>query len=155
MVHKLIMSRAGWAFDRFMVRWTGWSPLSAVFARAAGIKNESRNLALVTRGRKSGKRCMVALSYFEIDGKMLIVGSAGGAPEDPHWVRNLRADPRATVYIARKPRRIVARIAGGSERQAIWDKLSVPVPTYAVYQAAVAREIPLVILEPAQTTTPR
>ena len=150
MLHKLIMSRAAWAFDRIMVRWAGWSPLSAVFARAAGIKNESRNLALVTRGRKSGRRRMVALSYFEIDGHMLVVGSAGGAPQDPQWVRNLRADPNATIYIARKPSRIIARIAAGAERQAIWDKLSVQVPTYAGYQADVAREIPLVILEPSQ-----
>lgn len=50
-------------------------------------------------------------------------------------------------YIARKPRRITARIAAGAERQAIWDKLSVQVPTYAGYQVGVVREIPLVILE--------
>jgi len=143
------MSPAGWAFDRFMVRWAGWSPLSAVFARQAGIKNESRTLALVVKGRKSGKKRSVALAWFEIGGHLLVVGSAGGAPEDPQWVRNLRADPNAIIYIARKPRRVTARIAEGTERQAIWDILSVQVPTYAGYQAGVAREIPLVILEPA------
>jgi deazaflavin-dependent oxidoreductase (nitroreductase family) len=147
MLHKLIMSPAGWAFDRFMVRWTGWSPLSALFARAAGIKNESRNLALVTKGRTSGKKRTVALSYFEIDGHMLVVGSAGGAPQDPQWVRNLRADPSATIYVARKPRRVTARIADGAEREAIWRTLSAQVPTYAAYQAAVTRQIPLVILD--------
>ena len=149
MLAKLIMSPAGWAFDRFMVRRAGWSPLSAVFAWQAGIKNESRNLALVTRGRKSGKKRTVALSYFEIGGHMLIVGSAGGAPQEPQWVRNLRADPHATIYIARKPRRITARIAEGAERQAIWARLSVQVPTYAQYQIDAGREIPLVILEPS------
>ena len=132
MLQKLIMSRAGWAFDRLMVRRAGWSPLSAVFAWQAGIRNESRNLALVTTGRKSGRKRTVALSYFEIDGHMLVVGSAGGAPEDPQWVRNLRADPNATIYIAREPRRIIARIAAGAERQAIWDKLSVQVPMPAI-----------------------
>jgi len=148
-LQKLIMSPAGWAFDRFMVRRAGWSPLSAVFARQAGIKNESRTLALVVKGRKSGKKRSVALAWFEIDGHLLVVGSAGGAPEDPQWVRNLRADPNATIYIARKPRRVTARIAEGTERQAIWDILSVQVPTYAHYQAQVTREIPLVILEPS------
>jgi len=143
------MSPAGWAFDRFMVRRAGWSPLSAVFARQAGIKNESRTLALVVKGRKSGKKRSVALAWFEIGGHLLVVGSAGGAPEDPQWVRNLRADPNATIYIARKPRRVTARIAEGTERQAIWDILSVQVPTYAHYQAQVTREIPLVILEPS------
>jgi deazaflavin-dependent oxidoreductase (nitroreductase family) len=147
MIQKVIMSPAGWAFDRFMVRWTGSSPLSAVFAWQARIKNESRNLALVTKGRKSGRKRMVALSYFEIDDHLLVVGSAGGAPQDPQWVRNLRADPNAIIYIARKPRRVTARIADGAERRAIWDKLSAQVPTYAGYQAGVTREIPLVILE--------
>jgi deazaflavin-dependent oxidoreductase (nitroreductase family) len=148
-LQKLILSRAAWAFDRIAVRWTGKSPLSAVFAWQAGIKNESRNLALVTKGRKSGRKRTVALSWFEIDGHMLVVGSAGGAPHDPQWVRNLRADPNAIIYVARKPRRVTARIAAGAERRAIWDKLSVQVPTYAGYQAGVAREIPLVILEPS------
>jgi len=143
------MSPAGWAFDRFMVRRAGWSPLSAVFARQAGIKNESRTLALVVKGRKSGKKRSVALAWFEIGGHLLVVGSAGGAPGDPQWVRNLRADPNAIIYIARKPRRVTARIAEGTERQAIWDILSVQVPTYAHYQAQVTREIPLVILEPS------
>ncbi len=148
MLHKLIMSPAGWAFDRFMVRWSGASPLSAVFAWQAGIKNESRTLALVTKGSKIGRTRTVALAWFEIDGHLLVVGSAGGSPSDPHWVRNLRADPSATIYIARKPRRVTARIAAGAERQAIWDILSIQVPTYARYQAQVTREIPLVILEP-------
>jgi deazaflavin-dependent oxidoreductase (nitroreductase family) len=147
MLHKLVMSPAGWALDRFMVRWAGISPLSAIFAWQAGIKNESRTLALVVRGRKTGRMRTVALAYFEIDGHLLVVGSAGGSPEDPQWVRNLRTDPHATIYIARKPRHVTARIAQGTERQAIWDKLSVQVPTYAQYQAQVAREIPLVILE--------
>ena len=147
MLHKLIMSPAGWAFDRFMVRWAGASPLSAVFAWQAGIKNESRTLALVVKGRKTGKNRSVALAYFEIDGHMLVVGSAGGSPADPQWVTNLRANPDATIYIARKPRRVTARIAAGAERQAIWEKLSVQVPTYAHYQEQVSREIPLVILE--------
>jgi F420H(2)-dependent quinone reductase len=147
MLQKLIMSPAGWAFDRFMVRWTGGSPLSALFARNAGIKNESRTLVLVAKGRKTGKNRSVALAYFEIGGHMLVVGSAGGSPADPQWVTNLRANPEATIYIARKARRVTAKIAAGAERQAIWEKLSVQVPTYAHYQEQVSREIPLVVLE--------
>ena len=147
MLHRLIMSPAGWAFDRLMVRWAGMSPLSAVFAWQAGIKNESRTLVLVVKGRKTGKKRSVALAYFEVNGHLLVVGSAGGSPIDPQWVTNLRANPEATIYIARKPRRVTARIADGAERRAIWDKLSAQVPTYAGYQAGVTREIPLVILE--------
>jgi deazaflavin-dependent oxidoreductase (nitroreductase family) len=144
---KLIMSPAGWAFDRFMVRWTGSSPLSAVFAFQNGIKNESRTLVLEAKGRKSGKKRSVALAYFEIDGHLLVVGSAGGSPVDPQWVTNLRASPEATIYIARKARRVTTRIAAGEERRGLWEKLAAQVPTYAQYQTQVTRDIPLVILE--------
>ena|ERR1019366_3680447 len=147
MLMKLVMSPAGWALDRLAVRWTGISPLSALFARQNGIRNESRVLVLVTKGRKTGKKRSVALAYFEIDGHLLVVGSAGGNPTDPQWVGNLRADPNVTIYIARKPRNVTARISGGAERAGIWEKLAVQVPTYAHYQTLVAREIPLVILE--------
>ncbi len=147
MLMKLAMSPAGWALDRYAVRWTGASPLSALFARQNGIKNESRVLVLVTKGRKTGRKRSVALAYFEIDGHMLVVGSAGGNPVDPQWVGNLRADPNATIYVARKPRKVTARISGGEERAGIWEKLAVQVPTYAHYQTLVTRKIPLVILE--------
>jgi deazaflavin-dependent oxidoreductase (nitroreductase family) len=130
-----------------MVRWTGGSPLSALFARNAGIKNESRTLVLVVKGRKTGKKRSVALAYFEVNGHLLVVGSAGGSPIDPQWVTNLRANPDATIYVARKARRVTTRISIGEERRGIWEKLAAQVPTYAHYQAQVIREIPLVILE--------
>jgi deazaflavin-dependent oxidoreductase (nitroreductase family) len=147
MLLKLMMTPAGWAFDRFMVRWAGVSPLSALFARQGGIKNDSRVLVLVVKGRKTGKNRSVALAYFEIGDHLLVVGSAGGGPVDPQWVTNLRANPNATIYIARKPRRVTARIAAGEERLGIWKTLAEAVPTYAHYQSQVTREIPLVILK--------
>lgn len=121
--------------------------MSAFFAYQNGIKNESRTLVLVVKGRKTGKKRSVALAYFEVDGHLLIVGSAGGSPIDPQWVTNLRANPGATIYVARKARRVTTRISTGEERRGIWEKLSTQVPTYAHYQAQVIREIPLVILE--------
>ncbi len=144
---KFLLSPAGWALDRFMVRWFGISPLSRAFAKVNGLKDEGRYLLLVVKGRKTGKKRSAALSYFEIDGRMLVVGSKGGAPNDPVWVTNLRADPAVTIYVDRKPRRVTARIAAGEERVGLWQKLSAAVPTYAEFQKGIAREIPLVILE--------
>jgi F420H(2)-dependent quinone reductase len=144
---KFLMSPAGWAMDRFWVRWFGFSPTSRAFAKAHGLEDKGRYLLLIVKGRKSGKKRSAALSYFTIDGKMLVVGSKGGAPTDPAWVINLRADPNVTLYVDRKRRQATARIATGEERRSLWDKLSAAVPTYAGFQAGIAREIPLVILE--------
>jgi deazaflavin-dependent oxidoreductase (nitroreductase family) len=147
MLLKLMMSPLGFKFDRFMVRWTGDSPLSRLFARQGGYQDPRMPLLLVAKGRKSGKNRATVLSFFEIDGKLLVVGSAGGSPIEPQWVGNLRANPDATIYIARKPRRVRARIAAGDERRSLWEALVASVPTYAGFQAGVAREIPLVILD--------
>jgi len=141
------MTPFGWAVDRFMVRWFGVSPLSKAFARANGLKDQGRYLLLVVKGRKSGKQRSAALSYFEIDGRLLVVGSKGGAPTDPAWVTNLRANPDAVIYVNRKPRRVTARIAAGAERASLWQKLTADAPTYAGFQQGIAREIPLVIFE--------
>jgi deazaflavin-dependent oxidoreductase (nitroreductase family) len=147
MLTKFLMSPAGWAMDRFWVRWFGYSPVSRAFARANGLEDKGRYLLLVVKGRKTGKKRAVALSYFEIDGRMLVVGSKGGAPTDPAWVTNLRADPNATIFVDRKRRSVTARIAAGEERKVLWQKLTADVPTYAGFQSGVEREIPLVILQ--------
>jgi deazaflavin-dependent oxidoreductase (nitroreductase family) len=145
MLLKLMMSPAGFMFDRWMVRWTGDSPLCHVFAKQGGFEAKIP-LLLVVKGRKSGKDRATVLSFFEFDGQLLVVGSSGGSPVEPQWVKNLRVNPDATIYIARKPRRVRARIAAGEERRALWDRLTAIAPTYAGFQAHIEREIPLVIL---------
>jgi deazaflavin-dependent oxidoreductase (nitroreductase family) len=144
---RFIMSPAGARIDKFFVRWFAVSPLSRAFARASGIQDRGRYLLLVTKGRISGKKRSTSLSYFEIDGRFLVVGSGGGAPEDPHWVRNLRADPNVTIYVDRRSRGVRARIAEGEEHALLWGKLVAGVPTYSQLQKQAARQIPLVIFE--------
>ena len=146
MLLKLMMSPAGLAFDRQMVRWTGISPLCRVFARMGGFPPRPA-LLLVVRGRKTGRKRASALPYFDIDGRLFVVGSRGGGPIDPQWVTNLRADPNATIVVARKARPVKARIAAGDERRSLWEKLVGLVPTYADYQKLTTREIPLVIFD--------
>jgi deazaflavin-dependent oxidoreductase (nitroreductase family) len=146
MLLKLMMSPTGLAFDRWMVRWTGNSPLCRTFARMGGFPPRPALLLVVT-GRKTGQKRESALPYFEIDRKLFVVGSRGGGPVDPQWVTNLRANPNATIFIARKPHRVKARISSGDERKALWDQLVRLVPTYADYQKLTTRELPLVIFE--------
>ena len=146
MLLKLMMSPIGLAWDRQMMRWTGESPLCKKFAKMGGFEARTP-LLLEVKGRKTGKTRASVLPFFEIDGRLFVVGSRGGGPVDPQWVTNLRADPQATIYQARKPRHVRARIAAGEERRDLWDKLVKLVPTYADYQKLTTREIPLVILE--------
>lgn len=142
----LLMSPAGLAFDRFLVRWTGRSLLNPIFARQAGFEPQPA-LLLRTTGRRSGRRREAALPYFEIAGKRLLLGSKGGAPTDPAWVTNLRANPEVEYFVARRRHRARARVAVGAERVPLWEELVRRVPTYAHYQTLTTRELPVVVLE--------
>jgi len=147
MLNRILLGPHGGKLDRIAVRWLGYSPMSRAYAAQHGLKDESRTLLLVTKGRRTGRRRPVALSYFELGGHLIVVGSKGGAPSDPAWVANLRADPEAVIHVGRRKRRVRARIAAGEERAALWQRLAAEVPTYARFQEQVSREIPLVILE--------
>lgn len=147
MLLKLMLTPRGLAFDRFLVKWTGHSLLNRLFAKNAGFPPQPA-LLLVTRGARSGQPRAVALPYFRLDGKLMVVGSRGGLPEDPHWARNLRQTPEATLHINRRKQSVRARIAQGEEREALWTQIVALVPTYHQYQSMTRREIPVVILEP-------
>jgi F420H(2)-dependent quinone reductase len=149
LVTRLVMKLDVWA-----VRYTGGSFFMWLFARRAGLAKDPRfagrkaeALVLVTRGRRSGRPRSVVLPYFALDDKTFVVGSKGGAHDDPDWVLNLREQPAATIYIRRKARPANTRLATQEERAALWPKLIAFAPTYEGYQRATRREIPLVILE--------
>lgn len=61
-----------------------------------GGQFEGANLLLLhTTGAKSGQPRVSPLAYFDIDGKLIVIGSFAGAPVSPAWVHNLRANPSA------------------------------------------------------------
>ncbi len=140
--------------DVWAVRCTGSSFFMWLFARRAGLakdpdfkSKQAQALVLVTKGRKSGRRRSVVLPYFTIDGKTFVVGSKGGASDDPDWVWNLRKTPAALAYVQRRPRLVTTRFADAAERVRLWPQLVALAPTYAGYQQGTSREIPLVIIE--------
>lgn len=146
MLQRFVMTPAGLALDRVLVRRTGFSLTTWVFARASGFE-PGPVLYLETRGRRSGRKRGVVVPYFERRGMRLVVASMGGAPVDPYWALNLRADPEALAWIRRRPHPVRARFLAGEERQQIWEELKRDVPTYAHYESLTDREIPVIALE--------
>jgi deazaflavin-dependent oxidoreductase (nitroreductase family) len=108
-------------------------------------------IGLTTIGRRTGMPRDVPLYAFEdADDRLVIVGSLAGAPEDPNWVRNLRANPRATVRRGRKPQAVHAtEVAEPSERGRLWRLVCGEFPLYATYQRRTTRRFPLFVLESA------
>ena len=104
-------------------------------------------LLLTTTGAKSGEPRLSPLAYLTIDGKMIIVGSKAGADTNPHWVHNLRANPRAHVEIGTDAYDVLARELLEDERDATYPKVVAVAPGFGDYQSKTDRVIPLFELQ--------
>jgi deazaflavin-dependent oxidoreductase (nitroreductase family) len=105
-------------------------------------------LLLTTTGRRTGKQRTTPLTYFEIDGRILIVASYGGDERHPAWYLNLDADPDVVVERGSRRDQMTARTLSPSERDDIWPRITRRNPMYESYQRNTERRIPVVELVP-------
>src|SRR6201986_995302 len=105
-------------------------------------------LLLATTGAKSGQPRISPLAYFRVDGKLIIIGSFAGAPVNPGWVHNLRANPQAHVEVGTESFDVTARELPSDERDEIFPQLTAAAPGFAEYQSKTSRVIPLFELRP-------
>jgi deazaflavin-dependent oxidoreductase (nitroreductase family) len=78
--------------------------------------------------------------------RYVVIGSKGGAPQNPSWVFNLEADPHVEVQVLHDTFSAVASTAAGPERARLWEMMVGVYPPYRGYQERTAREIPVVVL---------
>ena len=109
-------------------------------------------LELTTTGRKSGQpRSVMLTSPVQQGDTIVIVASRGGDDHHPAWFLNLRDHPDVEVAFAGKPKRAMrARVANAQERAELWPQVTAAYKGYGDYQTKTDREIPLVLLEPAE-----
>ncbi|MCW2593479.1 MAG: deazaflavin-dependent nitroreductase family protein [Mycobacterium sp.] len=100
-------------------------------------------LLLTTTGAKSGQPRLSPLAYLAIDGRTIIVGSYAGAPKDPAWVHNLRANPRAHIEVGADSYDVLARELPTTERDEVVPAIIAIAPVFADYQSKTSRVIPL------------
>lgn len=101
-------------------------------------------LLLTSTGARSGAQRVNPVAYFDIDGKIYVVGSAAGRDNNPAWVHNIRANPRVTVEIgseAAKP--ATARELPRDERDSIYSVVVERAPGFGEYQQRTDRLIPV------------
>jgi deazaflavin-dependent oxidoreductase (nitroreductase family) len=103
-------------------------------------------VVVTTRGNKTGAIRKTPLMRVEHAGEYALVGSMGGAPKNPVWVYNLRADPEhVTVQDGREPFAVRVRELDGDERTQWWERAVKAYPPYAEYQQRTERRIPVFI----------
>ena len=105
-------------------------------------------LLLHTIGARSGKERVNPMMYRDLGGPVAVFASKGGAPTNPDWYHNLRANPEVTAEIGTETRRFRARTATGAERERIWTQQKDDYPGFADYEAKTDRQIPVVVLDP-------
>ncbi len=105
-------------------------------------------LLLHSTGAKSGEERVNPIMYQSVGSDMAVFASKAGAPTNPDWYHNLKANPRATVEVGTDTVQVTARVAEADERERIWTKQKADYPGFADYEKATTREIPVVILSP-------
>jgi F420H(2)-dependent quinone reductase len=101
------------------------------------------------RGNKSGAIRKTPLMRVKDGSNYVLVGSVGGAPKNPVWVYNLRANPDVELrdLTVVQPMR-VREVSDGGERARLWKLAVAAFPPYAEYQGKTSRQIPLFVAEP-------
>lgn len=98
-------------------------------------------------GAKTGTKRVSPMAYFpQEDGRMVIIASNEGAPENPAWYHNLKANPRTDVEVGAETFPVVVEEITGEERDAVWAGIAAMVPAVGEYQKMTSRTIPLLWL---------
>jgi deazaflavin-dependent oxidoreductase (nitroreductase family) len=112
------------------------------------LRDTGLPVVIVTNvGAKTGAVRKTPLMRVEHEGSYAAVGSVGGAPKNPVWVYNLRANPQVAVQDGPDTFELTARELAGAERDAWWERSVAAFPPYAEYQTKTDRLIPVFVLE--------
>jgi deazaflavin-dependent oxidoreductase (nitroreductase family) len=99
-------------------------------------------------GNKTGAIRKTPLMRVKDGNRYILVASMGGAPKNPVWVHNLRADPQVEIRDETEARPMrVREVTDPSERARLWAVAVAAFPPYAEYQTKTTRQIPLFVAE--------
>ncbi len=112
--------------------------------RVGGMFEGAPMCILTTTGAKSGKTRENPLMYRPDGDRYIIFASMAGAPTNPSWYYNAKANPDVTFEVG--PERFAARATEleGAERDRLWEAQKADVPQFAEYEQKTDRTIPLI-----------
>ena len=106
-------------------------------------------IIVTNRGNQTGGIRKTPLMRVKDGNNYVLVGSMGGAPKNPVWVYNLRANgdveirDKAAVHEMR-----VREVEDAEERARLWELAVSAFPPYEDYQTRTSRTIPVFVAEP-------
>ena len=99
------------------------------------------------RGAKTGTERVTPLMCQVEGDRIFIFASKAGAPDNPDWYHNLKANPDITIEFGDEqdiPVRAVELT--GEERDRVWERQKREWPQFAEYEAKTERTIPVLEL---------
>ena len=114
------------------------------------LRDTGLPVVIVTHtGNKTGAIRKTPLMRIKEGEGYVLVGSQGGAPQDPVWVHNLRANPNVELRDLTVARPMTVReVKDKAERERLWKLAVAAFPPYADYQAKTTRQIPVFVATP-------
>jgi deazaflavin-dependent oxidoreductase (nitroreductase family) len=115
--------------------------------KVGGMFEGAPLLLLHTTGARSGLERVHPLMYQQVGDELAVFASKAGAPTNPDWYYNLRANPDAQIEVGAETLPVRARVAEDGERERIWERQKQEFPNFAEYEkTAGERMIPVVLL---------
>ncbi len=106
-------------------------------------------LLLTTMGRKTGQQRVTPVMYIRDGDNYVITASYAGQDKHPSWFVNLKANPQATIQVGKIANSVMAHQANPEEKKRLWAQLVEQAPFFEDYQKKTTRDIPMMILKPA------
>jgi len=122
----------------------------------AGVARDGRRVVVLTTvGARTGLLRKTPLMRVERGGTYAVVASMAGADCHPAWYANVLGTPAVELRDGTALLSLVAREVGGAERARWWSRACTAFPSYATYQSRTRRRIPVLLLEPPQSSALR
>ncbi len=108
-------------------------------------------IIVTNRGHKTGAIRKTPLMRVADGDNYILIASQGGAPENPKWYYNLKADPNVEIRDKTEVHTMrVREVIDPTERKRLWDIAVKAFPNYAEYQTKTERLIPVFLAEPVK-----
>ncbi|ADJ49351.1 hemerythrin HHE cation binding protein [Amycolatopsis mediterranei S699] len=106
-------------------------------------------IMLTTTGARTGRQHRVPLGALDIDGRLVVIASAMGAPKHPAWYHNIRRNPLVTVETDTETFEAMAALP--PDRDKLFAEVIEREPGFADYQKRTTRILPVVELHRIDT----
>ena len=115
------------------------------------LRDTGMPVIIVTNlGNRTGAIRKTPLMRVKDGNNYVLVGSKGGAPTNPVWVYNLRADGNVEIRDETEVYKMrVREVEDEEERARLWELAVAAYSPYEEYQDRTARRIPVFVAEPA------